>query len=744
MTITVTRLPRAPIVPPAALQVGSARVDITPDIGVGMAGHGPGANAGQGHAGRLFVTLLLVEDTAGVRVLLVAADLHAGTRYLHEKLGRELADVGLSTDRIVICASHTHRAQASIYGNHSFDRLTGPAWLNHWSAHFDQPRADALIAALEAGTRAILGPAARTPDLVTLRPGELALTAPTLWGWNINRTPGALDGLLSPLQPWDFLWSDPPKLTDAQKRQLGERFTGSSPPAWIGTDPAVPPFQPGDLLPPVARTVDTSHPPEVRSTLRYRTVETEFHDFLSGHPVDPLHALLRVSVGARRKLKPSALDPALMDSRLHTLVAREVATGEPIGVLGWMSATPSLISGKQAVFSSDCFGYAARVLRAQVAVPAGIAGGALGDGNMAPRGWTLDQVRAQKDSLDGGRSMVRSVGEALGAAFLSTLSAPLAFRSDLTMTTAYADLDANTIDTFAFNSAPALAGSELADSVLTFIGEGRRSAKKYADVQAPKARFARFESPPAVFPLRRIDFHTPTAPWWTLVALPMECSVPLGADIQARLGGGSHPVTLTSPAGEFAGYAGSPWEYIAQGYEGGSSYYGMWAGWKLLEAVDTGLSAAQPLGDAVMTGTASVLPLRIGHNAGKPNFIANSVKLRSKTLDALRSRGAPEVTLTIEANQTVVRASFDGRLPVAALGARVLVTLVDAAGVPLVLPSGLEQNDRTVEAVVFAAAKKKRTRWYVEVRVPGPASAIPVRLRIDGSITDDGLPLLLP
>lgn len=743
MSIFVTRVPRTPVPPPATLRAGASRVDLTPRVGVGLAGHGPGSNAAQGHAGRLFAALLLLEDVNGVRVLLIAADLHAGSRWLNEELGRRLADVGLSTDRIYLCASHEHRGPASFYGNHTFDRMTGPAWLDHWNAHFDLPTATHLVDQLEAGARAILGPAQRTADCVTLRPAQLALTGPRLWGWGINRTPGGLDGMLGVPPPSTYLWSDPPPLTSAQKRALAVRFNGSPAPPWIGTDPTnAPPFEPGDLDAPAARTVDTNRPAETHSTAQFGTVEDALRDFLRGHPVQPLLDLIRVTLGKKRPMEPSTLDPCLVDARLHTLVAREPG-GDLIGLLGWLSSTPSLVGGKHAVFCSDAFGHATRVLRQTVAVPAGIAGGALGDSNLTPRGWTIQQIKDRRGSLDEGRAMVRAVGDAIGAAFLHAATATTGFRDDLTFTTRFRDLPTDTVDTFAYTSSAALSGSELSTSVLNVLGEGRRSHVRYDTVQAPKARFAHYEAPPGFFPLRRLDVTSGDGPWWTLATLPTEVSTALGSDIQARLGGGSHPVTLSSPAGEFAGYAGTPWEYLAQGYEGGSAYWGMWLGWHLLEAVDTGLSTAQPVGTVVMSGNPTALPLRVGSGARKPNAIVGDVKLYSSTLNRLRQKGSPEMERTIEDGQEVLRASFDGAVPAGPLADGVLVEVIDVAGLPLTLPSGLPLTDASGDAVVFVKKKAHRVRVLVEVRVPGPPVARILRLRVAGALTTDGNPRIL-
>ncbi|MBW2256872.1 MAG: hypothetical protein JRI25_20075, partial [Deltaproteobacteria bacterium] len=74
--------------------------------------------------GRLFANVLLVDDGHGERVALVTTDLHAGTRYLVERLASLVApSTGLTIDRIVLAASHTHGGPGHIYGGRHFDAM---------------------------------------------------------------------------------------------------------------------------------------------------------------------------------------------------------------------------------------------------------------------------------------------------------------------------------------------------------------------------------------------------------------------------------------------------------------------------------------------------------------------------------------------------------------------------------------------------------------------------------------------
>ncbi|MCB9675475.1 MAG: neutral/alkaline non-lysosomal ceramidase N-terminal domain-containing protein [Alphaproteobacteria bacterium] len=741
--------------PPAGnrLRAGSARVDLTPQLGVGLGGHGPTANSAQGCFGRLFANILLIEDDDGNRVALVTADLHAGSRYLHERLGSRLAGEGLTTERIFIAGSHTHRGPSSFYGNHSYDRLAGPAWVKtNWPDHFDQATADALSDRIEAGIRAILGPAQRTADLVTLRRAKLGLAAPLLWDWLVNRSGAALDGEQTSDDPDDYQWSDPPPLDDANRRAFGLRFSDSPTPAWLGGPVPIgtPDFLPGTLGPNTPGTWQQKAPSGPLSPATPDTLEALIEDGFGRGRLGPFLDIAAVKIHSkRRKLEPDPLDRALVDARMHVLVARERRpdgrNGPLIGAFATLNATPSLLSFRHAVFCSDANGFAAQYARRKLdtPVPVGIGGGSVGDANLKPRGMNLEDVKDVGEDMDGGVRMVRRVGKALGAALFDVLDRQaLAYADDLKLSFAYDDFDPvfAGCDDQGVLGGPALGGSELAASpVGDIFQEGMREKPEYQEQQAPKARLPRLESPPNPLPLRLLTMSRPSGPWWSLAACPAELSQMLSARIRDTVTQGQWPLTVTSPCGEFGSYAGTRWEYVAQAYEGAATLYGRYFGDALTTAF-ANLPTAAPTGVAHFTSTPGSLPLRLGakceSKGDKPNLFSADIELHGSVLQTLRRKGKPQFERLVDGGDLVLRGSFDGEKPTVPLwdSAWVGVGLVDAThtGVtPLRLaPSGLTADDLHVTVLVWCDVRKKRNRWYIEARVPDAAAAKPTAVLV--------------
>lgn len=91
------------------LRAGFGRTDITPPAGVGLAGLGPEGLRARGYRVRLYARALLLEDPAGNRLALVAADLPVGSALLHRRVAAltAVAD-SIGVDRLVIAVTHTH------------------------------------------------------------------------------------------------------------------------------------------------------------------------------------------------------------------------------------------------------------------------------------------------------------------------------------------------------------------------------------------------------------------------------------------------------------------------------------------------------------------------------------------------------------------------------------------------------------------------------------------------------------
>lgn len=198
------------------LRAGAASVDITPVLGLDLAGFGFRASRhSEGSYGRLRGTCLLLEGPDGNRVLLVATDLLAGSRYLTEGLARELApDLGLTVDRIWLCASHTHAAPGHIFGERFYDCLASRA------NDFDVATADTIVRRLAAGARrAAAG----------LVPARVGVGDAPLWGLVWQRS---LLQLAANLGAPERL-SD--AALDAAVRELMPEVSGHAPPDGIST-----------------------------------------------------------------------------------------------------------------------------------------------------------------------------------------------------------------------------------------------------------------------------------------------------------------------------------------------------------------------------------------------------------------------------------------------------------------------------------------------------------------------------
>jgi neutral ceramidase len=92
----------------ATSRAGTARIDITPDGPVMLAGFGQRTKPSDGILDRIFVKALFLDDGQN-RLLLITADLISTPRPLGDAVTAALGEqLGLTPDQICICASHTH------------------------------------------------------------------------------------------------------------------------------------------------------------------------------------------------------------------------------------------------------------------------------------------------------------------------------------------------------------------------------------------------------------------------------------------------------------------------------------------------------------------------------------------------------------------------------------------------------------------------------------------------------------
>lgn len=497
-TMTLTRPTPMAIARADTLTAGAARIDITPFLGGPLGGHGPTSSEARGLYGRLFASVLVVDDGKGERAAFVTTDLHAGSRWIQERIAQLVAEkTGLGTDRILLAASHTHRGPGSIYGNHTYDRIAGTAILSHWEGHFDQDVADALA---ERIATAILVAAGR------MVPAKIGMGHAPVWGVTWNRSGVGLDGQQedATTNPDDFL-ADPrdvPRLRRGEATQLSREMNREvAPPPPVRSPPDPP--EPGpsrealeaELREALGADADAlfegleravrdelrgaetrSHPDhvmaevlaEIRDTLDDPDQSWDLALLDASEPGDTIEQLLERTLKAqllpalklilpnwfrkfvrRRSQRRRSFDSALVDAHVHTLAAFPRDSDRPIGVFGLIGATSTVVGASHAVYCGDAVQEAAMWLRHRSIqrgdgpYPVGLSGGALGDVNVYPHGVPLKVFRKRATELDWSIDQVRSLGATIGEALGRSIEdARKSARWDLTLTVALREVSA--------------------------------------------------------------------------------------------------------------------------------------------------------------------------------------------------------------------------------------------------------------------------------------------------------------
>ena len=95
--------------PHAEWKAGAAKICITPEQPMWMAGYGSRDHESEGKLTELWAKALVLEDGQGHRGVLIALDLVGVDRQTSESICRSLAEThGFTRQQIAICASHTH------------------------------------------------------------------------------------------------------------------------------------------------------------------------------------------------------------------------------------------------------------------------------------------------------------------------------------------------------------------------------------------------------------------------------------------------------------------------------------------------------------------------------------------------------------------------------------------------------------------------------------------------------------
>jgi neutral ceramidase len=157
----------APAAPTGKLRAGASRVDITPPVGLGLLGWGPEGKRATGWRQRLYARTLVLEDSAGRRLALVAVDLAHVSRLLVHRVAERTATLGLGVDRLLISATHTHSAPGHFHGYAGYDDF-GSA-VGGYDAKVVEFLADGIARSV-------------TESVQGLEPARAAWGADTLWG----------------------------------------------------------------------------------------------------------------------------------------------------------------------------------------------------------------------------------------------------------------------------------------------------------------------------------------------------------------------------------------------------------------------------------------------------------------------------------------------------------------------------------------------------------------------------------
>lgn len=103
------------------------QVEITGEPGIHLSGMGflDPVHA-EGWLGRLWATVLVLDDGQGGRVAIVAFDLHVASRPIVERIAARVGPLtGIGIDRIFPTAIHTHYGPGNFYGDDFYDRVAG-------------------------------------------------------------------------------------------------------------------------------------------------------------------------------------------------------------------------------------------------------------------------------------------------------------------------------------------------------------------------------------------------------------------------------------------------------------------------------------------------------------------------------------------------------------------------------------------------------------------------------------------
>ena len=159
-------------------RAGAAFTELTPPMGTWTAGWGPGLTPRRAthFVSKLFARVLVLDDGAGERVALIAADLHAGSRYLCERIAALTASEGFHVGRVVLVGAHNHAGPGNLYATPYFDAFcTSYPWVRGFHRELADDLSERIAGAVKQACAA-------------LQPARVGHGMVKVWSWTTNRS----------------------------------------------------------------------------------------------------------------------------------------------------------------------------------------------------------------------------------------------------------------------------------------------------------------------------------------------------------------------------------------------------------------------------------------------------------------------------------------------------------------------------------------------------------------------------
>lgn len=209
--VASTRNLRSVRTTPREARAGVARVDITPERALPMAGYSGAGQMGIRGRDRLYARAFYFEDANGEPLVICALDLWCGSSFLVAAVAERLVAERIGADRLVIVGTHTHSAPGNYLGNAFYDALGSdkPGFYPDWAHWLAGATANAIKEARASA-----------------RPARIAWGTSELWSVSRNRSLPAFEAAQSLLD-----WVSP--------GELGERAPAEASAQQKAIDPRV-------------------------------------------------------------------------------------------------------------------------------------------------------------------------------------------------------------------------------------------------------------------------------------------------------------------------------------------------------------------------------------------------------------------------------------------------------------------------------------------------------------------------